>query len=448
MNATVEQIEQLPAVSTPMQMLQLAVDRGATIDVLAKLMDLQERVDATQARREFDAAFAAVKAKVGTIKKTGVGHNRMPYADLADIAQALDPVIAEQGLSYRFRSQRVGNELVMTCIVCHRAGHFEENSLPGPLDTSGSKNPIQAVGSTCTYLQRYTLIQAFGLSASVNGGEIKDDDGAGAAVKDNWPRGSVMEDGEYGVAHKLPGDRAKDYQLRLGSAENVSDLDATANTIEKEQAYIDLPQALKNNIAKTYAQVLARIKGTAPKTYSKKAAADQVNEQRLSVLMGELDELTKVQEPLEQIFIHLHDWRRERGQAIAALGDVFEAKLLKAYAETLAVVSAEIDRSNSKKPEPAPPPEHKPNGISQRAIDARHAPPRLLPVSADGSFFDSATWLEMLTNELRKATKHEDFDEIKDNMLTPAKDLASRGDWLEGTRRYYQRLQEFELAKG
>ena len=178
-----DETNQLPAevkLTPIMQMMETAVARG-DIEVVTKLMDLQERAEAAQARREFDAAFAAVKAKVGIIRKTGKANYGL-YADLADIARALDPAIAEHGLSYRFRSARVGNELVMTCVVCHRAGHYEENSLPSPLDTSGSKNPVQAVGSTSTYLQRYTLMQAFGLATSVNGGEIHDDDGAGADV--------------------------------------------------------------------------------------------------------------------------------------------------------------------------------------------------------------------------------------------------------------------------
>jgi hypothetical protein len=442
MNATVEQIEQLPAVSTPMQMLQLAVDRGATIDVLAKLMDLQERVDATQARREFDSAFAAVKSRVGIVKKTGIGHNRMPYATLADIAEALDPVIAEQGLSYRFRSNRVGGELIMTCVVCHRAGHFEENSLPAPLDTSGSKNAVQAVGSTSTYLMRYSLMQAFGLSASVNGKEIHDDDGAGADKPDGWARGSAMEDGDY--APSLPGNRAKGYQEQLGKCATVADLDAAALSIEQDPAYNNLPQELKNEITKSYAQSLSRIKRLAPKTYSKKAGADAENEKRMKAMMDEIDQITQINEPLDRILVHLHDWHRERGIDIVALGDTFEAKLRKFFADTLAVVGAEIDRIGSKKPEPAPPPEHKPNGIAQRAIEARENPPRLKQVykSDDGSFFDSVVWLQMLTEQLNKAAGHEDFAEIKNTMLLPAKGMASNADWDEGARRYYARLKE------
>src|SRR6185503_4639414 len=42
-------------------------------------------------------------------------------------------------------------------------------------DASGSKNAIQAIGSTLTYLQRYSLVQALGLAAA------EDDDGKNAA---------------------------------------------------------------------------------------------------------------------------------------------------------------------------------------------------------------------------------------------------------------------------
>jgi hypothetical protein len=185
-----------------------------------------------------------------------------------------------------------------------------------------------------------------------------------------------------------------------------------------------------------------------PKTYRRKEAADAENEKRMNAMMDELDQITQVKEPLDRIYAHLHDWYRERGIDIAALGDVFEAKLRKFYADTLAVVSAEIDRSNSKKPEPAPPPEHKPNGISQRAIDARQTPPRLVRVeSADGSFFDGVEWLKMLTDELTKAITADDFREIKEHMLMAARNKASVGDWDEGARRYYARLKEIELSR-
>lgn len=165
---------------TPMDMLDRAVSQGANIDTLTKLMDLQERWEANQARKAFDAAMAAAKAEIPVILKnrtvdftgkTGV-RTHYQHEDLAEIARTVDPILAKHGLSYRYRTESpIGAPVTVTCVVSHRDGHSEENTLCGPRDESGNKNPIQSVGSTITFLQRYTLKSSLGLAAAV------DDDG-------------------------------------------------------------------------------------------------------------------------------------------------------------------------------------------------------------------------------------------------------------------------------
>lgn len=156
---------------TPMEMLNAAVQRGADLDVLTKLMDLQERWEKNQARKDFDEAIAAAKAEIGPVIRNAKGHNNKAYADFAAIARSVDPIITAHGLSYRFRTTQT-ERINVTCVLSHKSGHFEETTLSGPPDASGSKNAIQAIGSTLTYLQRYSLIQALGLAAA------NDDDGA------------------------------------------------------------------------------------------------------------------------------------------------------------------------------------------------------------------------------------------------------------------------------
>lgn len=160
---------------TPMDMLDRAIASGAGIDVLEKLMALQERWEKNQGRKAFDNAMAAAKAEIPTIiknrhvdftGKTGIRTNYR-HEDLAEIARTVDPILAKHGLSYRFRTSTAANEPVtVTCIVSHRDGHSEENTLVGPRDDSGNKNSLQQVGSAITYLQRYTLKAALGLAAS------------------------------------------------------------------------------------------------------------------------------------------------------------------------------------------------------------------------------------------------------------------------------------------
>lgn len=156
---------------TPMAMLDKALSSGATPEILEKLLALQERWEANQGRKSFDDAIASAKAEIPTIIKNATGHNNKKYANFAAIAEAVDPVLGKYGLSYRFRTHQQDGEIRVTCVLSHRDGHSEETTLSGPSDTSGNKNAIQAVGSTLTYLQRYSLVQALGLAAS------EDDDG-------------------------------------------------------------------------------------------------------------------------------------------------------------------------------------------------------------------------------------------------------------------------------
>ena len=174
---------------TPMDMLDRAVATGAPIETLEKLLSLQERWEANQARKAFDDAMAAAKAEIPVIFKSRVvdftsakGRTHYRYEDLAEIAKTVNPILGKHGLSYRFRTSSAVNEPVsVTCVVSHRLGYFEENTLTGPRDDSGNKNSLQQVGSTLTYLQRMTLKAALGLAAS------DDDDGKNSAGDDDGP---------------------------------------------------------------------------------------------------------------------------------------------------------------------------------------------------------------------------------------------------------------------
>lgn len=159
---------------TPLEMLSSAIERGADPALLEKLMALSERWESNQARKAFDTAMADAKAHMGTVHKTTKGNYGL-YADFASVARLVDPVLSEHGLSYRFKVNQNPQGMAVTCVVRHRDGHSEETTLFSPVDTSGSKNAVQQIGSTQTYLQRYTLMAALGLAAS------KDDDGQGAS---------------------------------------------------------------------------------------------------------------------------------------------------------------------------------------------------------------------------------------------------------------------------
>lgn len=175
---------QVNNVVTPMTMIDRALASNASPDTLERLLALQERWEANEARKAFDAALAAAKSdipvinknrEVGYEHKNGDGKTSYRHEDLGEIARIVAPILAQHGLSYRFRPSSEPNQPVsVTCIISHRDGHSEETTLTAGRDDSGKKNSIQAIGSTITYLQRYTLKAALGLAAS------HDDDGKSA----------------------------------------------------------------------------------------------------------------------------------------------------------------------------------------------------------------------------------------------------------------------------
>lgn len=158
---------------TPLDLIVRAQDANASPEVLEKYLALYERWREGEAKRAYNNAIAAAQAEIPVIGKnrevdfqTQKGRTNYRYEDLAGVERIVKPVMTKHGLSYRWRTKIENAAILVTCIVSHRDGHSEENMLVGPADTSGNKNPIQAIGSTQTYLQRYTLKAALGLATS------------------------------------------------------------------------------------------------------------------------------------------------------------------------------------------------------------------------------------------------------------------------------------------
>jgi hypothetical protein len=187
-HAPVAVVPAVPAANPVMDMIRQAVSAGQPLDVIRELKDMAKELAADEARRAFDAALSDAKSEmpvilknrtVGYDHKNGEGKTSYRHEDLGEIARTVDPILSRHGLSYRFRTKSEPNQpIVVTCIVAHRDGHSEENTLSAGRDESGKKNAIQAIASTITYLQRYTLKAALGLAAS------DDDDGKGSEVSE------------------------------------------------------------------------------------------------------------------------------------------------------------------------------------------------------------------------------------------------------------------------
>lgn len=174
---------QAPAELSPGQMLQMAIQSGATPETLSKFMDLMERHEASEARKAYVLAMNAFKSNPPTILKdhlvsfdTSKGTTAYMHARLGSIVAAVCESLASNGLSHRWDVDQLdGGQIKVTCIITHSLGHSEGVPMQAGADQSGGKNNIQAVASTVSYLQRYTLLSATGLATM-----DMDNDGAGS----------------------------------------------------------------------------------------------------------------------------------------------------------------------------------------------------------------------------------------------------------------------------
>lgn len=165
---TVKQ-ESLPVVSSETQAIMMMIERvvlnpEADMDKLDKMLDMQERILNRNAKQSFTADLAAMQAELPLVSKAGEGHNKSKYAKLEDINEAIRPTLQKYGFAVTFRVKQSDKSATITAILSHKLGHSEETDLVLPLDTSGSKNAVQAVGSTVSYGKRYALCALLNIS--------------------------------------------------------------------------------------------------------------------------------------------------------------------------------------------------------------------------------------------------------------------------------------------
>jgi hypothetical protein len=171
------------SLTTPVDLLRFAIQSGADLDRLERLMKMQMEWEANEAKKTYRRAMAAFKAECPPIfKRKQVGYTTREgdfvgykHAELSDIEDAVGLVMARHGLTYDWDIQQELVKIIVDCIVTHVDGHSKRVRMEGPPDTSGKKNVMQQAGSAVTYLERYSLLAAIGKSTKGD-----DDDGGGA----------------------------------------------------------------------------------------------------------------------------------------------------------------------------------------------------------------------------------------------------------------------------
>lgn len=162
---------------------RVASDPNADVEKLERLLAMHERISAQGAKVEYFDAMAQLQIELPAIVERGgikdrAGNVQSTYARWEDINEVIKPILSRFGFALSFRVGQDEGQISVTGVLSHRGGHSEETTMRLPVDGSGSKNAVQAVGSSTSYGKRYTAQALLNL---VSYGEDDDGQKGGAA---------------------------------------------------------------------------------------------------------------------------------------------------------------------------------------------------------------------------------------------------------------------------
>ena len=169
-----------PAASSLLALMERSLaDPSADLDRLDRVAMIYERALAREAEQAFARALIQMQRRLPVLDELGEvtdekGEVKSTYASWEDMVETLRPILFRHGFALSFRpglSPR--GEPVVVGVLRHEAGHKEEAELVLPADVSGGKNPVQAVGSSLSYGQRYVTKLLLNLASR----KLEDDDG-------------------------------------------------------------------------------------------------------------------------------------------------------------------------------------------------------------------------------------------------------------------------------
>src|SRR5258708_38188787 len=102
MNEKTEVLVREERAVTPMSMLQIALQKGASIEQMSQLLDLQDRWEKSEARKAYVTALAAFKKdppKVIRDKQVAFGTTKYKHATLDNASELIGAALALHGIS-------------------------------------------------------------------------------------------------------------------------------------------------------------------------------------------------------------------------------------------------------------------------------------------------------------------------------------------------------------
>lgn len=181
---------------TPMDLLSIALDNKAAIDVIERLAALQREMLQRQEETDFNEAMNRVQEKIKRIAPDLENtQKKSRYASYAAIDRVIRPIYAEEGFSLSFTHAECPKlDHIRVICRCARRGHKELYQVDWPVDTKGPQGSAvmtatQATGASDSYAKRYLVKDIFNIA-------IGEDDIDGELMPENQEKDFLLAMGE------------------------------------------------------------------------------------------------------------------------------------------------------------------------------------------------------------------------------------------------------------
>jgi hypothetical protein len=139
-------------------------------DVLQSILDFQKQQEAITAEKAYTVAVAEMRRDLPPVinhdKKVSFGNTKYTHATLANIIEQIEKPLSMHGFALSWRTDVQGDMVTVECVLTHSQGHSKSTAITSGLDKAGGKNNVQQIGSTITYLKRYTATSLLGIATA------------------------------------------------------------------------------------------------------------------------------------------------------------------------------------------------------------------------------------------------------------------------------------------
>ena len=207
-----------PAAAVPANFLQLlyqmAIDPRVDVEKMRAGLDMQERIEGSEARKAFTRAFNALQFDLPTIDKDGFidhgeglskgGNKKLKarYSTYPNLMGVCRPLLKKHGFTFNntVEPSADGARINVVGYLTHVDGHGMRSNFPLGADAGPGRSNAQAWGSSSSYGKRYNLILLLDIVSEApidrddDGKKAKVTEGSGDFPGDNITTGIVLVD--------------------------------------------------------------------------------------------------------------------------------------------------------------------------------------------------------------------------------------------------------------